>query len=269
MICATVDQPGTFAHQASLRLLELYPELGAALAHLPSPNALWSALDERQANVIIVPEQTTALGWDEVHRRVAAPTSELYVQAGVSVPYACTLLANPGIRMEQLTMVCGDATLWLCGDWLDTNLSGLPRIVVGTSLTDAAKDILDSDDTMALVAPAAIGEQIGLVALARYIDSGATCNWWAISKSPMFAPQPDRLLISARFGDTGELGDLVAALWEFRFRLTTASSQITARVPAEHDYLLAFVGEGRLVDVISELHRYAEVRLLAAYEQRP
>ncbi len=84
----------------------------------------------------------------------------------------------------------------------------------------------------------------------------------------MFATQPGRLLIAARFGGTGELGDLIAALWAYGFRLTTASSQITSSVSAEHDYLLAFAGEGRLMEVISELLRYTDVRLLAAYEAR-
>ena len=78
MICATVDTPGTFAHQAALRLLELYPELGQALTQFPSTDALWGALHAGLTNVIVVAEQTTALGWDEVHRQVCAPDSGLF-----------------------------------------------------------------------------------------------------------------------------------------------------------------------------------------------
>lgn len=268
MICATIDQPGTFAHQASLEMLDLYPELGVSVTHFPSTDALWSALDEGLTNVIVVAEQTTALGWDEVHRQVASPTSTLYVQAAVTVPYGCTLLAKPGARLDRLVAVCGDSSLRLCGAWLDAYLPGVPRLVSSTSLTETAREVLDGDGTVALVATAALGSLTGLTPLAHHIDDGASCNWWAIAKSPMFAAQPSRLLITARFGDTGELGDLVAALWEYGFRLTTASSQITTRAVAEHDYLLAFAGEGRLIDVISELHRYVDVRLIAAYEHR-
>ena len=136
------------------------------------------------------------------------------------------------------------------------------------SLLDAAQKVLDGDASLALVATESIGATTGLVPLALDIDSGATCNWWAISKAPMFATQPGRLLVSARFADSGELGDLTSALWEYGFRLTTAYSQPTGRAPFEHDYILAFSGDGRLIDVTSELHRYTEVRLLGAFETR-
>lgn len=268
MICATVDQPGAFADQASLKLLELYPELGAGLTHFPSTHALWRALNEGLTNVIVVAEQTTPFDWDDLRRHLAAPTSDLYVQAAANVPYRCALLAAPGSRIGNLTTICGDAALWLCADWLGANLPTSRRVIVGTSLTEAARDILYGDGTMALVATAVIGTRLGLVTLASDIDDGATSKWLAISKSPMFAQEPGRLLIAARFGDTGELGDLVAALWEFGFRLTVASAHGTSRGPTEQDYLLAFAGGGRLVDVIGELHRYIHVRLLGAYEER-
>lgn len=268
MICATVDVPGTFAHQASVRMLQLYPELGGSLTHFPSTDALWSALDEGLANVIVVAEQTTCLGWDEVHRQLACPTSTLYVQAALAVPYRCTLLAKSGSRLDRLTAVFGDSSLRLCGEWLDANLPGVPRVVHGVSMADAAQKVLEGDATLALVATESIGAITGLVPLARGLDDGAICNWWAISKSPLYSSQPGRLLIAARFGVTGELGDLTSALWEYGFRLTTAYSEPTLRAPGEHDYILALSGQGRLIDVISELHRYTDVRLLAAYEPR-
>lgn len=268
MICATVDVPGTFAHQASVRMLQLYPELGESLTHFPSTDALWDALDEGLTNVIVVAEQTTAMGWDEVHRQLASPTAALYVQAALAVPYRCTLLAKPGSRLDRLTAVFGDSSLRLCGAWLDANLPGVPRVVHGASMADAAQDVLDGDATLALVATESIGTITGLVPMAHDLDNGAICNWWAISKTPRYVTQPGRLLIAARFGVTGELGDLTSALWEYGFRLTTAYSQPTGRVPFEHDYILALSGEGRLIDVISELHRYTDVRLLAAYEPR-
>jgi hypothetical protein len=268
MICSTVDAPGTFAHQASVTMLQRYPELGVAVTHFPSTDALWSALDEGLTNVIVVAEQTSPLGWDDVHRQIAAPTSDLYVRVALAVPYGCTLLAKPGSRLEHLTCVYGDASIRLCGTWLDANLPGLPRIVHSASLVDAAQKVLDGDGTLSLVATESIGSTTGMVPLALGIDGGATCNWWAISKVPMFAARPGRLLISARFADSGELGDLTSALWDHGFRLTTAYSQATSRLPFEHDYILAFAGEGRLIDVTSELHRYPDARLRGAFEQR-
>jgi prephenate dehydratase len=263
----TLGGPGTFAQQASLRILELYPEFGSLLKYLPSIDGGWRALDAGAVDVIIA-EQTSAFECDEADRRVAPPDSDLFVQVAVSVPYGCTLLAKPGTRLSDLDEVHGPGSIRHCRRWLDVNLPGISTVVHQRNPVEAAMEVAVGDGTRGIVATPATAELTGLVPLARDIDAGATGNWWAISKQPRYVKQPDRLLISARFGDSGELGDLTSALWDLGFRLTTAFSQPTARALFEHDYVLAFSGDGQLVDVRSELHRYAAVRLLGAYELR-
>lgn len=264
----TLGGPGTFAHQASLRILELYPERGSDLKYFSSLDFVWGTLDAGTADVVIVTEQTSLVGWGEADQRLASPDSDLFVQVAVTVPYGCALLAKPGTQLSDLDGVYGHGSVLQCRRWLDANLPGVPTVVHEKNSVEAAKEVAVGDGTKGVVATMVTAEMTGLVPLARDIDAGAAGSWWAISKQPRYVDHPDRLLISARFGESGELGDLTSALWDLGFRLTTAYSQTTSRALFEYDYVLALSGEGQLVDVRSELHRYSAVRLLGAYEVR-
>jgi prephenate dehydratase len=263
----TLGGPGTFAHQASVHLANMYPEMGE-LSYFPSMEGVWDAIESGKVDLVVLTEQTSRLGFADADARVATPDSKLWVYAAATVPYGCSLLVKDGTQLKDIDAVYGHGSIRQCRAWLDANLPGIPTAVHEKNSVEAAKEVAQGDGTKAVVGTMITADLTGLVPLAKDIDDGATGSWWALSGKPRYFDNPDRLIVSGRFGGDGLLGDLVTALAGTGFRLTTAYSQTTGKALFEYDYVLGFSGSGRLSDVQRELGNFNTTRLVSAYESR-
>jgi prephenate dehydratase len=264
---ATLGGPGTFAHQGAEQILQRYPELGTRLAYRPSVDDLWLALERGEIDVVILSEQTSLTGWGAIDERVAPPSSGLFVHSATTVAYRCSLYAKEGSRLSDIEGVYGHGSIHQCRPWLDANLPGVPTLVHEHNSVAAAREVAESDGRTAVVSTRLTGESAGLVALATDIDGGALGCWWAVATRPWFAVAPNRLIVSVRAGEGGELGDAVAAVAAVGGHLITAYSLPTRRRLFEYDYLLAFAGRTSLEALQAQLAAVPTARLAAAYRE--
>lgn len=265
MRVATLGGPGTFAHQATLRLLEAHPRL-QDLTYFPTMNDLYDALGAGAVDAIVLSEQSARRGWDEADARVSPPDSKIYVYATMVVPFHCMLLGKAGTKLADIDAVYGHGSIGECRRWLDRNLPDVPTAVHEKNSVAAARDVAAGDGTKAVVGTAITAELTGLVPLAADIDEGATANWWVMTSTPDYAADPDEVIVSARLAGDGSLSRLVDLLATQGFALCTVYSQPTRAELFEHDYLLAACGTGTSATLAAALDEFdAPTRLVGAY----
>ena len=249
MRIAVLGGPGTFSHQATERLLGLYPEYAGEPDYYPSIPELWQTLADGSSDGIIVMEQTSGLGWSEANARMAPPDSGLYIAAMAPVPFGCSLLVKAGTALSDIVTIYGHDSLKQCRRWLDENAPGIPAVVHAQNSVVAAGEVAAGDGTLAVVATLLTGEIAGLVPLAQGIDDGAAASWWLITREPRFDASPGQLVVTLRGGADDALGRLVAALAGAGFALRRVYSQATGNALYELDSVLALAGSGSLAGV--------------------
>jgi hypothetical protein len=131
----------------------------------------------------------------------------------------------------------------------------------------AAKDVMAADGpwrSLIAFAPKLVHDLEEIASHRRRGDQ----LWWAVTAKPRFSERRPRSSLPRRFGPDGELGDLIAAVSEKGYRLTTAASFPVNEGVSVYDYILSFAGEGQRTEVEQAVARFASARLAGAFEQR-
>jgi len=260
--------PATFGGQAAERLRELYPEFTEIVFFPTSEQSMdWGGV---AADAACAPEQMRWTGFHPgIHGQVASPHSRTYVIAEVTHVYHASLLGKPGTRLSDIREVQGHTgSITQSETWLRAHLPQARILIVDTSSHGAAETVAASDGTIASVGTPEMGRQWGLEVLAPDIDGGSVANYWALSPHPLFSDTPTRVVVAGRFGPDGALTDVVTGLAEAGYRLHTMSSRASGQQLYEYDYVLRFVGSGRLDAVQAAIDRVPAARLAGAYEAR-
>ena len=260
----TLGGPGTFAAQATEHLRARHAWLGE-VTYYPAMEEGWAALEAGGVDAIVFTAETDQTGFNEVHARVAAPGSRVCVIAEAQVPYACSLLAKPGTRLEAIREVIGHGSIRQCRGWLEAHLPEARIVTHGQNSMAAARDVAAGDGTLAVVGTRITGELNGLVELAGNIDAGSLGNWWALALAPRYSERPERLIVAGRFGGDGALGDLIGRLTGLDYRLRTVYARPSGARLFEYDYVLALVGAGERAAVEEAVGRFAGARLAGAF----
>jgi prephenate dehydratase len=260
--------PNTFGGQAAQRMRELYPEFAEILYFRTAEESMDG--EPPPADAACAPEQMRWTGFHPgIHGRVSGPDSRTYVIAEVTHHYHASLLAKPGARPEQIREVQGHTgSITQSETWLRQHLPQARIVIVDTSSHGAAQTVAAGDGSIASVGTPEMGQQFGLVALARDIDDGSVANYWALSPHPLFSDTPTRVLVTGRFGADGALTDVVTGLDQAGYRLRTVSTHPSGEQLYEYDYVLRFLGAGTLGAVRDALARVPRARLAGAYEAR-
>lgn len=260
--------PHTFGGQAAQRVLALYPEF-VEIVYFPTAEESmdWGG---KAVDAACAPEQMRWTGYHPgIHGLVAPPDARAYVIAEVQHAYHCALLGKPGTRLADIREVQGHTgSMTQCEPWLRAHLPQARLHIVDTSSHGAAQTVAAGDGTIASVGTPEMGRQFGLVELARDIDGGSVANYWVLAPRPYFSETPTRVLVAGRFGADGALTDVVTGLAQAGYRLHTVSTRPSGRALYEYDYVLRFVGAGRLAAVQAALARVPGARLAGAYEAR-
>lgn len=258
--------PYTFNGQAAEAMLARYPQFGEIVHYPTSEEAIAAAL-RGEVDATCAPEQTSMSG---VHAgmlaRMTAPGSKLHVIAELSRTYHCSLLGKPGAAVSQVKHVLGhNGSIAHSRAWLETNLPGARIEVVTTHSLVAAQSVLGGDGSVASVGSPELAAEFGLQEMAADIDGGSKVNYWAVSLEPHFSEKPDRLVVTARFGGSSEMSELIADLLEAGYSLLTTYARASGRALDECDYMLRFTGTGQLRTVQEALARYVTARLAGAW----
>jgi prephenate dehydratase len=260
----TLGGPATFAGEATERMRELYPELGAP-EYFPTMDDCWRALKSGTVDVVILGTERTG----QPHHGQPIVSNGFYVMGQLAQPLDCSLYVKPGTRREAIRRITGHGSIHQCTSYLDRHFPAVPREMHALNSVAAAREVMAADGTMAVVGSRSLVKQVpGLEEIAARIDDGAISSWWAVTAKPRFDERPTALVVAGRFGPDGRLGDLIAAVGENGYRLTTAASFPVNQGLSVYDYILSFAGKGRRTDVEQAVARFDGARLAGAFEQR-
>jgi prephenate dehydratase len=228
-------------------------------------DACWSALKAGVIDVAVLGTERTG----QPHHGQPIIANGFYVIGQLAQPLNCSLYVKPGTRRENIRRITGHGSINQCTAYLDRQFPGVPREMHPLNSVAAAKDVLAADGSMAVVGSRSLPTLVpGLTEIASGIDDGAISSWWAVTGKPLFEEEPTVLIIALRAGPDGQLGDLVAAVGDLGYRLTTAASFPVNEGVSVYDYLLSFAGMGTCKNVEQALVRFATARLAGAFKER-
>ena len=261
----TLGSAATFAGEATRAMRKRYPEFGEP-AYFPSMEACWDALASDEVDAVVLGAERTG----QPHGCHAVITRGFYVFGDFAQPLACNLYVKPGSKKENIHLITGHGSVFQCTAWLDREFPGVKREAHGLNSVEAAKAMMAGDGGVAVVGSRSLPDLVpGLVTTATQIDDGAVASWWAVSKTPRFADAPDRVVIAARCGADGQLGELIAAVRAAGFGLRTSAAFAVDHGVSVYDYLLSFGGTGASSGVEKAIAGFAATRLAGAYVHRP
>jgi prephenate dehydratase len=260
----TLGGPATFAGEATDRMRELYPEFGAPV-YFSTMDDCWMALKTGAVDVVILGTERTG----QPHHGQPIISNGFYVMGQSAQPLSCSLYVKPGTRRENIRRITGHGSIHQCTSYLERHFPGVPREMHALNSVAAARDVMAADGSMAVVGSRSLSKQVpGLEEIASGIDDGAISSWWAVTAKPRFSERPTALVVTERCGSDGRLGDLIAAVSEKGYRLTTAASFPVNQGVSVYDYILSFAGKGRRTGVEQAVARFGSARLAGAFEQR-
>lgn len=261
--------PFTFNGQAARAMRARYPEFGE-IVHYPTSEEAVAAALRAVVDATCAPEQSSRTGFHPgMLARLTAPGSGLHVVAQVTRTYHCSLLGKPGASLAGVRLVQGhDGSVNHSRPWLEANLPQARIEIVKTHSLAAARAVLDSDGSVASVGSRELIAEHGLAELARDIDEGSRVSYWAVSLRPVPDPRPTRLVVTARLGEDGGLGRLIADLSRAGFETWAAHARPSGLTLGEQDYLLKLSGSGDLDAVRARIAQHATARLAGAWVPR-
>jgi prephenate dehydratase len=190
---ATLGGPGTFAGLATDAACERFPELGDVVYH-PTMDEVWDAVGSRTADIGILGAETSSTGLTEIAEHLLHDDS-FFVLGEVVVPYRCMLLGKPGASTEQIRLVVGHGSLRLCRRSLSVLVPDAEVRVHPQNSLAAARDVLNSDGSMAVVGTSRSKEEFGLDILAEDVDGGCEGAWWLLSADLRLSEHPDHVVV--------------------------------------------------------------------------
>lgn len=260
----TLGSAATFAGEATRAMRARYAELSEP-AYFPSMEACWDALDGGKVDAVILGAERPG----QPHGCHVVVTRGFYVFGEHAQPLNCNLYVKPGTQKQAIRLITGHGSVFQCTAWLDREFPGVAREQHGLNSVEAAKAMMAGDGSVAVVGSPSLPQMVkGLETRATGIDDGAVANWWAVTKLPHFSATPDRVVIAARCGADGKLGELIAAVRAAGFGLRTSAAFAVNRGISVYDYLLSFGGAGALSSVEQAIAAFEGTRLAGAFKQR-
>jgi prephenate dehydratase len=260
---ATLGSAGTFAGEATTIMCEKNPLFGEVV-YRPSMEACYEALDAGEVDVAILGQERTG----QPHPGKEVLTQGYTIVMQETVPLACNLYVKPGTPESAILRIVGHGSIHQCTAYLDTHFPGVPREQHHLNSVEAAKEVMAGDGSIAVVGSRSLLKLVsGLDTMATGIDSGAAASWWAYAKKPILSDKPNRLVVTARCGPGGELGELISGILAAGFRLRTMGSFAVNHGAYNYDYIMTFAGQGTRTAVETVIQRFKSARLAGAFNQ--
>ena len=195
------------------------------------------------------------------------------IRAELTIAVSINLLVKPGTSLADVREVRSQPhALAQCRQFLADRLPGV-TVTPTTSTAEAARQVAESEGTIAALAPNSAAERYGLdVGAADTQDFSGNMTRFVVLGSRMAAPTgADKTSMVVFFGEDRP-GLLLRILDEFALRginLTKIESRPTKQQLGEYCIFIDAVGhptESRMAEALRSVHRHvAELRILGAY----
>lgn len=194
MKLGTLGSPLTFAGQATLALVA-NGRHDPDIVYFDTMDAVVDGIrDGSVEGGILTSETSNTAATDTVKRMLEG--DRLYIAEEIIVPYHCALLVKPGTRLEQIRHVGGHGSIRQCREFLETKLAHATAEMHRKNSVVAAREVLESDGSVAVIATEAVAHELGLEILERDVDGGSAGGWWVLTSSFVEAtPAADHLAL--------------------------------------------------------------------------
>ncbi len=199
----------------------------------------------------------------------------VYVRAEILVPITMNLLCRPDSELDKIRAVRSQPhALAQCRGWLERHLPGAD-LQAATSTAAAARDVSESDGSLAALGTRLAAERYGLEVVAAQIQdhAGNTTRFAVLSRALAPASGADKTSMVVFFGEDRP-GLLAHILQEFSLRginLTKIESRPTKQQLGEYCIFLDAAGhlaDARMGEALRSVSRHvAEVRVLGSYSR--
>lgn len=233
----------TFAGQATASLRSCRAGLGEP-TYFPTMDAVVAAvLDGTIHAGILTSETSRTASTDTVARMLAG--DPLFVLDEVVVPYHCALLGKPGTTVADVRHVGGHGSLRQCRDFLQSRLPNATTHMHRLNSVEAAREVLDGDGSIAVIATEALAAEFGLEIIERDVDAGAVGGWWALGAALEIAPDADHIAVLV--DGPGALAEALAILDRHGLLLRTITNAPTGEIFRYRYLITARAAAGSIV----------------------
>jgi len=266
---AFLGPEGTFTSEAA-RLAA--PD--ATREPLPTIEDVVDAVRDGRADLGVVPIENSIEGSVNLTLdALAFGAPGAFIRAEVALPISMNLLLKPGTSLEQVREVRSQPhALAQCRQFLAANLPAA-TVAAATSTAEAARQVAESDGTVAALGTGLAAERYGLeIGVADIQDfAGNMTRFVVLSRRMAAASGADKTSMVVFFGEDRP-GLLLRILDEFALRginLTKVESRPTKQQLGQYAIFLDAAGhpsEPRMAEALRSVHRHvAELRILGAY----
>ncbi len=259
---ATLGGPGTFAGQATSAALKKYTDLGDVV-YYPTMTQVWDAVTAQTEDVGLLGAETSSTGLTEIAERLIEDDS-CSVLGEVVVPYNCMLLGKPGASIEQITLVVGHGSLKLCERTLNRLLPNADLQVHPENSMAAARDVINSDGSVAVIGTTRSKEDFGLELFAEDVDEGSECAWWLLSARLHLGNHPDRVIVAVEPKNSDTLQQLLTRMSSFNMKVRSIATKALGS-KFKYAHLVVFAGPCLHVPVDLLLWNLEGCRLVGAF----
>jgi prephenate dehydratase len=266
---AFLGPEGTFTSEAARHVA---PE--SERAPLPTIPDVVDAVRDGRADLGVVPIENSIEGSVNLTLDALAfgPPGAL-IRGEVTLPISMSLLARPDTPLTALRAVRSQPhALAQCRAWLAAHLPQA-ALEAATSTAEAAREVADSDGTVAALGTALAAERYALEVVATDVqDHDGNTTRFVVLAPRMAAPTgADKTSVVVFFGEDRP-GLLLRILDEFALRginLTKIESRPTKKSLGEYCIFIdcaGHVSEARVGEALRSVHRHvAELRVLGSY----
>lgn len=223
----------TFAGQATQALLDRRPELGEP-AYFPTMDDVVAAVLDDRIDLGVLTSETSNTACTETAARILAG-EKLFINDEIVVPYHCALLGRPGSRLADIRHVGGHGSIRQCRRFLRERLPDATVQIHRQNSVVAAREVLDSDGSRAVIGTEAAARELGLDIIERDIDDGSAGGWWLLGSTMTASPDADHLAV--RVDGSDELNAVLAQLAGLGLVVRTITNAPTGEV-FRYRYLL-------------------------------
>lgn len=230
---ATLGSPLTFAGQATEALRRARPAMGEP-EFFPTMDEVAAAVLDGRVDYGVLTSETSHTACTETAARILTG-EKLFVTDEILVPYRCALLGKPGSRLEDITQVGGHGSIRQCGAFLRERLPNADVQIHLQNSAVAAREVLESDGSRAVIATEAVATELGLEIIERNVDGGSVGGWWVLSATRETPAGADHLAVRVEGAD--ELNAALDRVSELGLSVRTITNAPSGEI-FEYRYLL-------------------------------
>lgn len=233
----------TFAGQATAELLFTRGVDGEP-SYLPTMDAVVAAVLDGTIDVGVLTSETSRTACTDTAARILAG-EPLFIGDEVVVAYHCALLVKPGTTLADIRHVGGHGSIRQCAEFLRTRLPHATAQMHELNSVVAAREVLDGDGSVAVIATEALAAELGLEILERDVDGGACGGWWALTAALELASNADH--VAVRVVGSAQLNRLLGLLARHALVVRTITNQPTGEIFRYRYLVTAHTADGRPV----------------------